>query len=359
MTSALKIQAGPKAIEEIREKGFSQEMVKMMLGASGGAKWLILKELDKYLSATFFKDRATPLHLLGSSIGSWRFACYARKDPAAALESFKDSYIAFGQEYIHRDDVKKDRYLYTRLTRELVDGFTGSNLGGIDEILSNPIFKLNFSSAVSKGLLSSEKNFPLGLGLATAATANFVRRDWLKHFFTRALFHTDASSPFFGMADFPTERISLDANNLKEALLSSGSIPFVTHGVRGLSERQPSQVYRDGGMVDYHFDIPTRMEEGLILYPHFYDFAIPGWFDKITKTRKVTAQHYERVLMISPSASLVETLPFQKIPDRKDFEKMENTTRVDYWNKVADLGKYMADDFHEMLVKGDILERLS
>ena len=358
MSKALKLQAGPKALKAIKEKGFSQEMVKMMFGASGGAKWLVLTELDKYLAATFFKDRETPLHLLGSSIGSWRFACYARHNPAEALESFKDNYIAFGQEYIHRDEVKKDRPLYTQLTKELVESFTGND-ENINEILSNPIFKLNFSSAASKGLLNSEQKIPLGLGLAAAAMANLGRRQWIKYFFARTLFYTDESSPFFGMADFPTERIPLQANNLKEALFSSGSIPFVTHGVSGLSESQPAQVYRDGGMVDYHFDIPTTMDEGVILYPHFYDFALPGWFDKITKTRKVTPRNYERVLMVSPSEMFVESLPFHKIPDRKDFEKMPNATRLKYWNKVADMGKYMADDFHEMLVKDDIMDRLS
>ena len=68
MKNVLKIQAGSKAILETKENGFSQDMVKMMLGASGGPKWMILNELDKYFCGEFFKDRTEKLQLLGSLI---------------------------------------------------------------------------------------------------------------------------------------------------------------------------------------------------------------------------------------------------------------------------------------------------
>lgn len=354
----IKIQAGPTAIKEIKEKGFTPELVKMMLGASGGAKWLILSEIDKYLAGEFFKERDTPLHLIGSSIGSWRFACYSRNNPKEAIETFKNNYINFGAQYVERDDVKKDRKLFTHLTKELISSFTGKRSGGVEEILNNPIFKLNFIAAGSRSLIGSELKAPLALGLVSAAMGNMLSRKGLKHHFKRAIFYTDPHSPFNNINDLPTEQIQLNRTNLGEALLASASIPFATYGVDQLSETNPEMVYRDGGLIDYHFDIETKLDEGIILYPHFYDFALPGWFDKITKTRKVSPQNYDRVVMISPSEDLISKLPYQKIPDRKDYKKMEFKTRLKYWNKVTDMSRYMADDFHEMIVKGDIVDRL-
>lgn len=354
----IKVQAGRKAIQEIKEKGFTQNMVKMMLGASGGPKWLMLTELDKYLVGEFFTGRNTPLHLIGSSIGSWRFACYARKNPIHALDTFKNNYINFAHEYIEKNDVKKNRELFTRLTLDLINSFTGKEKEGVNEIVNNPIFKLNFIAAGSKGLLNSEQKLPLFLGLTSAALANILSRKGLKYFFNRTLFYSDIQSPFYNITDLPTEHIRLSSENLSNALLASGSIPLATYGVKGLSENNMQRVYRDGGLIDYHFNIKTELNDGIILYPHFYDFALPGWFDKLTKTRKVTPENYERVLMISPSKELIQKLPYQKIPDRKDFEKMDFETRMKYWNKVVDMGKYMVEDFHEMIRKEDILLRL-
>lgn len=358
MQKILKVQAGAKAIQEIKEKGFAQNMVKMMLGASGGPKWLILTELDKYLVGEFFEGRNTPLHLLGSSIGSWRFACYARKNPLEALETFKTNYVNFAHEYINKGDVKKDRELFTNLTKELLNSFTGKTSEGLSEIINSPIFKINFIAAGSKGLLNSEQKLPLFLGLTAAALVNMLSRKGLKYFFKRAMFYSDDQSPFYNINDLPTERIQLSSENLSNALFSSGSIPLGTYGIKGLSKINPDRVYRDGGIIDYHFNIKTELNEGIILYPHFYDFALPGWFDKITKTRKVSPENYERVVMISPGEELIRKLPYQKIPDRKDFEKMDFETRVKYWNKVVDLGKYIVEDFHEMIVKEDIFFRL-
>ena len=71
----------------IRERGLRAEDVDIIPGASGGAKWLALAGLDRFLFGEFFAaERTRPLHLIGSSIGSWRMAAFAQRDPVAALE---------------------------------------------------------------------------------------------------------------------------------------------------------------------------------------------------------------------------------------------------------------------------------
>jgi len=85
------IKAGPKALALIRDEGLRPERIRVMAGAAGGPKWLVLYHLDRLLFSSFFKVRATPLHFIGSSIGAWRFAALSQPDPLDALDRFRDA----------------------------------------------------------------------------------------------------------------------------------------------------------------------------------------------------------------------------------------------------------------------------
>ncbi|WAM30005.1 hypothetical protein OZ403_18480 [Myxococcus sp. NMCA1] len=97
MASHLTLLAGPDALRLIRERGLRGDDVDVVPGASGGPKWLVLAGLDRALFASLFQNRSRPLHLIGSSIGSWRLACVAQKDPVLALRRFEAAYIARGR----------------------------------------------------------------------------------------------------------------------------------------------------------------------------------------------------------------------------------------------------------------------
>ena len=86
----------------------------MMVGASGGAKWLVLAGLDKALIREIVPRYTAPVHLLGSSIGAWRFSCYAQSDPMAALARFERAYLT--QTYSE----KPDRAEITRVSGEIL-----------------------------------------------------------------------------------------------------------------------------------------------------------------------------------------------------------------------------------------------
>ncbi|MCL6271795.1 patatin-like phospholipase family protein [Sansalvadorimonas sp. 2012CJ34-2] len=327
MASSLVIQGGHDALQHLREKGFQQEDVKAMLGASGGPKWFALAGLDKALLGVTFKDRTSPLHLLGTSAGCWRFTCYSQNDPLAALQRFEDSYITHSYS-----EMPTASGITREVKRTLSDIFNGN---GAREILSNPVIRLNLIAVQAHGLIDNANAKIQGAGLLLSAAANAVSRNMLGKFYTRIVFtHPGGGLPVIGWNDLPTKTIALSEQNLEDAVLASGSIPVFLEGVRDI-EGAGQGLYLDGGVTDYHFDLPMLPEDGLVLYPHFRERPIPGWFDKYLGWRIPSTDNYRRTLIVSPSSEFVARLPYGKIPDRKDFQTLDDTTRQKYWRKVV------------------------
>ena len=113
-TDNLVFKAGPGAFESIRRHGFAPERIGTLAGASGGAKCLVLSQLDRCILKTIVPKLIGPVHLIGSSIGSWRFACYAQDDPLAAIDRFEEAYIS--QSYSEKPDIHE----ITAKTREIL-----------------------------------------------------------------------------------------------------------------------------------------------------------------------------------------------------------------------------------------------
>ena len=53
--SALTLRAGPEALAIVRERGLRPEDIDVIPAASGGAKWLALAGLDRFLFGEFLK----------------------------------------------------------------------------------------------------------------------------------------------------------------------------------------------------------------------------------------------------------------------------------------------------------------
>jgi hypothetical protein len=177
-------------------------------------------------------------------------------------------------------------------------------------------------------------------------------------FFKRALFHANCGRPpFAGMDGFPLEVYSLASSNFKDALMASASIPYVMMGVDDI-QGIPG-MFRDGGVLDYHLDLPflPKGDDGIVFYPHFYDYITPGWFDK-SLGRRPHSENMENVVLISPSEKFVENLPFGKIPDRMDFETFagDDKERIAYWRKSADLNVALGEEFYEAVQSNRIKE---
>jgi len=342
------LQAGMGAAEVIQQQGLSSDLIGSMVGASGGPKWLILSALDQMLAGEFFKDRRKPIYTLGSSAGAWRHIAYGVSDKVSAIQRFEQAYIQ------QRYETTPSPAEVTQEGRKILAEVLGAN--GISELIHNPIWKTNLSVVRSKGLLASENKILLGTGLLATALGNLSSRDRLRYFFERAGFSPGGGQGGgFHFDDFVTHQIPLTERNMLDAILASGSIPLVMEGVRNI-EGAPNGMYRDGGFIDYHFDFKFDAPEGLILYPHFYSHLSAGWFDKFTPWRRVSSSNLDRVVMISPSKSLVASLPDGKIPDRDDFKNLDNDSRIARWTQVVEQGKKMADEFYECWQKGVLAE---
>ena len=322
----LDIYAGPNAMETIELNGFKQDLFVHFLGASGGPKWFSLFGLDKYLFGEFFRDRTKPLNLVGSSAGAFRSACFAQKDPVAAITKLATRY----SETDFANDPSPQGL--TRQAEELLDYVLADD--AMTQILDNPVFKTHFIVAKSKGLTAFENRYVQGLGLVKGFVLNRFDRRHLKKQFERYVFGT--SVPQLQIEDeqgFRNHYVSLNKGNLKPALLASGAIPLVMAGIRNIPGASPG-MYRDGGIIDYHFDIKLNgSDEGLTLYPHFNRAPKAGWFDK-NLTRGVNEKHYDNTVMLVPSERFIQNLPYQKIPDRTDFEKISADKRLKYWRTV-------------------------
>ncbi|HEX2723866.1 MAG TPA: patatin-like phospholipase family protein [Gemmatimonadaceae bacterium] len=351
MRSALTLRAGPAALSIIRERGLRPEDVDIVPGASGGAKWLAIAGLDRFLFGEFFKrERARPLHLIGSSIGSWRMACFAQRDPLAALTRGHHGYI-HNQRYTPRPPAGE----VTEVMSRLIDDLLGPT--GVGEILSHPWAKVHIITAAGSGLAASSQRIAIGISLAIAALGNFVNRRMLALQLRRCVFHSAGSdTPFLHLSDLPTTHLPLTHENTRAVLLASGSIPLVLEGAR-IPERE-GEVHWDGGVVDYHLDLDFGEGSGIVLYPHFFDHIVPGWFDKRLRWRRGNAVNFERALLIAPSPEFVASLPGGKIPDRSDFYSMSESERIRRWQYVADASERLGDELRELIETRQLADRM-
>ena len=342
MSKALAVYAGKTALAHIKEQGISQEHIQMVVGASGGPKWFVLAGLDRYFCGDFFKDRTAPIYTLGSSAGAWRFACYAQQEPLAAINRLIHGYSHMS--YPEKATIKQ----VTGQSEQLLTHILGSANG--TDIIQNPIFKSNIVVAKSLGLTRFERKSLQLPGLLASAIGNRVKRQHLGKFYQRVIFSTDNNNIPFNYHDgINSKVVAIEQSNYQLVLQATGAIPLIINGVKDIPNAGPG-MYRDGGLIDYHFDqkflpvkqmpnLPASQHNGLVLYPHFYNEFKPGWFDKFIKGRVAAPKHFDNVLVLAPTADFVAGLPFSKIPDRKDLTQLSDTVILNMFNYLEYVSK--------------------
>jgi hypothetical protein len=348
---SLVLRAGPHAIGILRERGLRLDDIDIVPGASGGAKWLSIAGLDRYLFGEFLQSpRAHPLHLIGSSIGSWRMACLAQRDPVAALARGHHAYI-----YEQRYSSKPDSAEVTRVLGRALDLMLGQH--GASEIVTHPTFRVHVITARARGPAASTRRSVLVASMFVAAAANAITRRTLALQFERCVFHTAGDdTPFAHLRDLPTRHLPLTVDNLRDALLASGAIPLLLDGVR--VPGAPGRVHWDGGVIDYHLDLDYGSGNGIVLYPHFYSHVVPGWFDKGLRWRRAKQANFGRVLLIAPSEEFVASLPGGRIPDRRDFFAFDENERMRRWQATSDLSERLGDELRHLVATGRIADRV-
>lgn len=351
MTS-LVLKAGPAALARIREEGLRPELFTHVAGAAGGPKWLALNRLDRVLFGEWLARPVAPLIGIGSSIGAWRLAALAQTDPVRAIERFEAAYLE--QAYSEKPDAREIAEEAGRILDQFVDAQAQA------EILNSQRIQLNVVTTLAHGLLSREARLLQMLGLAKIIAANTISRRHFARCVERVLFHAGAAANY-AEDGFRTRYLGLDASNLRPALLGTAAIPLVIAPQRNIPGG-PAGTYLDGGLIDYHMDLPLAEEadkpKGLMLLPHFAERVTPGWFDRYLKSR--VPQHLSHTLLLAPSAELLARLPNGKVPDRKDFALYgrDNAARIRAWKTaIAECGR-MAEDWSQWMADGTIVDRI-
>lgn len=346
---ALQVFAGQAAYEQIQKNGLNSEQFKLLVGASGGPKWFVLSGLDRFLTSEYFKNRHQPLYTLGSSAGAWRFSCYAQSDPLAAINRLIDGYsqLTYPKKASLAEISQKSEQLLTHVL--------GNN--GVNDICQNPVIKNNIVVVKSYGLAQFNSKVLQIPGLLSSAIANRVSRKNLGMFYQRVIMSADTHNVPFDYHDgIGSKVVEFTPQNVQLGLQATGAIPLVIKGVKDIPGAGKG-MYRDGGIVDYHFEQPflssktmsdDASENGLVLYPHFYNEFKPGWFDKYINHRFSNTKNFDKTVVLSPSQTFVDSLPYKKIPDRKDFNELTNGQRITYWKKVIQESERLADEFNEL-----------
>jgi len=335
----LSLYAGTEALSHIQKNGLQADDVAMLLGASSGPKWLVLHGIDQFLMDSFFKNRTKKLHLLGTSAGAWRMACYAMNNNAQALDRLTESYI----EQRYSDKPSGQEILNT--CRSIISTVLSEK--GANEMVHHPYARMNLITTQCHGLTQSKSRAAKMLGYGLASLLNAASRSTLAWQFTRVVMHhPEGPFPSNPLTDLPTRFVPLTLKNTEDAILSTGAIPIIIQGVEDVAGKG---IYQDGGITDYGFDLPLFPTDGFVLYPHFSKHPAPGWFDKswFNKnkiSRKPSHENYSKTIMLVPSDEFISRLPHGKIPDRHDFLNFSDAQRIKYWRETISLSKELYED---------------
>ncbi len=356
----LAIRAGRRALERIRASGLDPADIEVIPGAAGGPKGLGIAALDRAIFGEWLPRAPRVRHLIGASIGAWRFAAACRADPLPALAQFVRLYTE--QCYPPRPSRRFVSQAAREMLRELVSGRE-------DEILACPAYRLHVLAVRGRWPLTRDSAWAAPLGFGMAAIANALGRRHLARFIDRTLFRDAREGPpFVPVGDvsapeaqqslrfdaFHTHVVRLDRGNLGEALVASASIPLVLEGVADIP-RAPPGVYWDGGIVDYHLHLPYHHARGLVLYPHFTDRIVPGWLDKPLPWRRARGEWLDNVVLVSPAREYLSKLPLGKLPDRNDFARFagDDAGRMKYWRAAISESERLAEAFLEFARRPD------
>lgn len=355
---ALRIYAGPKARTLLNREGLQAQNVRLVPGAAGGPKGLILGPLDRFLFGEWLPLSTQPVHLVGASIGAWRMATACLDDSVQAFERLEHDYIHQhyetppGQKHPTPDQVSEE---FGKNLRQFYGGRVG-------EVLHHPRYRLHIITSRGRHMLHRERKLTTPLGYLGAFLTNSVHRKALGAWLERVVFSTGVAELHvelpFGVSDFRTRRVALTPANFDMALQASCSIPFLLRSVNQIPGAPPG-AYWDGGLTDYHLHLDYRhlcSDDGLVLYPHFQKSIVPGWLDKGLKWRHGSTHFLDNAVVLAPDPAWIKTLPNGKLPDRTDFTRYGNDLagRVKAWTGAVSQANQLADELQAWLHKPDM-----
>ena len=328
--------AGRRVRAHVERNGFDLADFPLVLGAAGGPKWLVLYGLDRVLAPRWKAAQRQTGDLIGSSIGAWRFACWLQRDPVAALDRLFEAYV--NAEDFATGSLPDFNHLFRGYIEAMLDGDEGA-------LLADDVHRLHI--AVTAMPVRPWGTLP---GLAATALRNCLGRETLLAGGARRVLASNAPLPPPLAEVWPHALQPLTPESVPAALMATAAVPGMIKPVAGWLD---GAVGIDGGILDYHFD-PRGLRDRFALYPHFAATATPGWFDKPFRSRRLTPEQMDNVLMISPGPDFVAQMPGGKVPDRDDPRKLTREALFENWHGVGLASRALGDAFGELMENGRI-----
>lgn len=349
---ALRILAGPAALARLRQGPLTPAEVRVVPGAAGGPKGLILGPLDQFLFGDWLPRGGHTVHLLGASIGAWRMTAACMPDPVVALQRLAEDYIT--QRYAHAPGKSPlPGHVSAVFGAKLQEHFGGQEAA----LLAHPRYRLHvFTSHGRRWLRRETARWRTGLGYGAAFVSNLVARPALGGWLERVVFSDPRDALPLPLHDFRGQQVALSLQNLIPAVLASCSIPFWLEAVHDIPGA-PRGAYWDGGITDYHLhlrydrllagDAGQGGDPGWVLYPHFQPTLVPGWLDKAWRWRHRATPALDRVVVLAPRPEWLATLPGERLPSREDFKAYldDDAAREKAWRRAVSESQRLADEF--------------
>jgi hypothetical protein len=339
----------------VREHGLSKEVTRALIAPAIGTKWLTIAGLDRaLLAAGFFAQRSEPMLLLGASAGAWRALALAARDPLAAHLRLSASYCA--QTFVPGDGPQVISGAYRRLLQHVLDD------ADIAHALAHPALDLGILVARGRAGTASDVVALQGAALGLAGALNAISRNSARLFFERTLFASahGERGPHPLLAGLRAARVTLTADNARDALLASGTVPLYMEPVRD-PEGAPAGGYIDGGLTDYHVNQPLDLDgQGVALMFLHQARLVPAWFDKLLPWRAPARDWLRDVLLVHPEPSWIASLPGGKVPSRDDFKTFayDPEARIASWRTVVERSAELGEQLREDLERGTIAGKL-
>lgn len=362
MTQALAIYAGKKAQAHIAQNGLHAKDIRVVAGAAGGPKGLLLLELDKFIFGEWLLTSNQPVDLLGASIGAWRMATACMADSSAGFDRLARDYIA--QDYEPTYNARGQRIMPSAamISDEFGKALSGFYDGQLDAVLNHPRYRLHIITSRGRGFLRqtnpTKRLEPrVVLGFAAAFFANLINRPAMGLFIERVVFSSADAKALHAMPfkanDYATSQYALSQANFHAALQASCSIPFVLNAIQNIPDA-PLGSYWDGGMTDYHCHMNyagVLRDDDIVLVPHFQQHLIAGWLDKALKWRHKSSSFLDNVVVLAPTADFVAKLPSGKLPDRQDFKTYMDdfAGRERVWRACVGQSQQLVQEFKSFL----------
>ncbi len=352
---AITIRAGPRALAAIREGGLRAADVAIVPGAAGGPKALGLHGLDVALFGEWFPKAPRVRHLIGASIGAWRFAAACRPDPVQGLRELARLYA--GQRFPPRPAATLVSRKVREMLAELFDGHDA-------DILGDPGYRLHILVVRGRGLLARDAGIRRTFGFGAAAVANLAGRRHLRHFLERTVFHDARERPSFldeaaisgdllpasGAAPirfdaFRTHAVALERDNLREALVASAAIPMVI-------EACPTSRARVGHLLGRRAHrlppapavLALRRARSLPALHRSHRAGVDGQGAAVAAGARGVAR--QRAARVAVARVPREAAP-RKLPDRSDFRRFESDydARLACWRTAIAESARLGDAF--------------